>query len=144
MARHHIQKDPDDFEAHYNLAAFLQSTRRVSRRRHRAFHRSRATSARPIPPPTTPWAQPCSAAGRAAESIPHLTAALKARPDYFDAHYNLGNALASQGDFTQALIHFRAAVRLNPDDANAEANLGSALAETGNIPRSPRFTMSAL
>ena len=55
------------------------------------------------------------------------------RPDYFDAHYNLGNALASQGDFTGALLHFRAAVRLNPEDANAEANLGSAFAETGNV-----------
>ena len=64
---------------------------------------------------------------------PTPTAALRARPDYFDAHYNPGNALASHGDFNGALAHFRAAVRLNPQDANAEANLGSALAETGNV-----------
>ena len=61
------------------------------------------------------------------------TAALNARPDYFDARYNLGNALASLGDFRGALAQFQAAVRINPEDANAEANLGSAFAETGDI-----------
>jgi tetratricopeptide (TPR) repeat protein len=36
-------------------------------------------------------------------AIPHLNIALKGRPDYFDAHYNynLGNALAAQGDFAE-------------------------------------------
>jgi len=73
------------------------------------------------------------AVGRTEESIPHLTAALNARPDYFDARYNLGNALASLGDFRGALAQFQAAVRINPEDANAEANLGSAFAETGDL-----------
>ena len=55
------------------------------------------------------------------------------QPDNFDAHYNLANALVSQGKFLQAIEHYRAAIRLRPDDANAEANLGGALAETGKL-----------
>ena len=86
-----------------------------------------------IRPPTTRWAPCFWRAARWSGAIAHLNTALAGRPDYFDAHYNLGNALASQGDFPGALLHFRAAVRLNPQDAGAEANLGSALAETGNL-----------
>jgi Flp pilus assembly protein TadD len=57
---------------------------------------------------------------------------LRSRPNYFDAHYNLGTALAMQNNFAAAAEEFRAAVRLNPQDANAEANLGAGLAELGN------------
>jgi len=49
-------------------------------------------------------------------AVTYLQTALRSRPDYFDACYNLGLA----------------AVRLNPQDANAKANLGAALAELGN------------
>ena len=56
-----------------------------------------------------------------------LNAAIKDRPGYFDAHYNLGNALASKGEFQAAAVQFRTATRLNTEDADAEANLGSAL-----------------
>jgi Tfp pilus assembly protein PilF/mono/diheme cytochrome c family protein len=129
-ARHSIQKNPADFEAHYNLAALLQTQGDL------AGAIENFTEAVRIHPDDATANNALGAmllaAGRIPESIPHLRISLKARPDYFDAHYNLGNALASQGDFSQALVHFRAAVRLNPGDANAEANLGSALAETGN------------
>ena len=57
---------------------------------------------------------------------------LKARPDYFDAHYNLGFALAQQDDFRGAVEHFRTALHLEPQDAAVEANLGAALAEMGH------------
>jgi Tfp pilus assembly protein PilF len=131
MARHNLQKNPDDFEAHYNLAALLQGRGELAES---AAHFAQAVRIRPEDA-TANNALGASllAAGRSGEAIPYLSAALRARPEYFDAHYNLGNALASQGDFTGALVHFRAAVGLNPQDANAEANLGSALAETGNI-----------
>jgi len=67
-----------------------------------------------------------------------------ADPDNFDAHYNLANALASQGQFSEAIIHYRAATRLRPDDANAEANLGTALAEAGNLPEAKLHLERAL
>jgi len=72
------------------------------------------------------------AAGPPDRAVTCLRTALRSRPDYFDAHYNLGTALAMQNNFAAALEEFRAAVRLNPQDANAEANLGAALAELGN------------
>jgi cytochrome c-type biogenesis protein CcmH/NrfG len=130
MARHNLDKNPDDFEAQYNLAALLQMRGQLNES---ISHFLQALRIRPGDAiANNALGAALLASGRVGESIPLLAAALKARPDYFDAHYNLGNALATQGDFTQALAHFRAAVRLNPEDSSAEANLGSALAETGN------------
>jgi tetratricopeptide (TPR) repeat protein len=72
------------------------------------------------------------AAGHPDVAVIYLQTALRSRPDYFDARYNLGTALAMQNNFAAAVGGFLAAVRLNPQDANAEANLGAALAELGN------------
>lgn len=131
MARHNVGKNPDDFEAHYNLAAMLLA-RGVQAEAVQQFEQ--AVRLRPQDA-TANNALGASllAAGRFADAIPYLSAALKAQPDNFDAQYNLANALASQDKFLEAIEHYRAAVRLHPDDANAEANLGSALAETGKL-----------
>ena len=131
MAQHSLQKNPDDFEAHYNLAALLMGRGEVPQA---IAHFEHANRIRPNEPTVNnAFGAALLAVGRTEESIPHLTAALNARPDYFDARYNLGNALASLGDFRGALAQFQAAVRINPEDANAEANLGSAFAETGDL-----------
>jgi tetratricopeptide (TPR) repeat protein/mono/diheme cytochrome c family protein len=131
LALHHIQNNPEDFEAHYNLAALSQMKGDLPGA---VMQFTQAVRIRPDDPTANnALGAVLLAGGHIPEAIPHLNLALKARPDYFDAHYNLGNALAAQGDFPGALLHFRAAVRLNPQDANAEANLGSALAETGNL-----------
>jgi Tfp pilus assembly protein PilF len=131
LALHHIQNDPEDFEAHYNLGALLQMKGDGAGA---VAQFTQAVRIRPDDPiANNALGAVLLASGRVDEAIPHLNQALKGRPGYFDAHYNLGNALAAQGDFAGALSHFRAAVRLNPQDAGAEANLGSALAETGNI-----------
>jgi tetratricopeptide (TPR) repeat protein len=131
LALHHIQNDPDDFEAHYNLAALLQIKGDLPGA---LLQFTEAVRVRPDDSTANnALGGVLLASGHLDGAIGYLNTALKERPDYFDAHYNLGNALASQGDFQGALLHFRAAVRLNPQDANAEANLGSALAETGNL-----------
>jgi tetratricopeptide (TPR) repeat protein len=131
LALHHIQNDPEDFEAHYNLAALLQLKGEMSGA---VLQFSEAVRIRPEDSTANnALGAVLLASGHLDGAIVHLNTALKGRPDYFDAHYNLGNALAAQGDFPRALLHFRAAVRLNPQDAMAEANLGSALAETGNL-----------
>jgi lipoprotein NlpI len=49
-------------------------------------------------------------------------AALKIRPDWAEAHNNLGIALASQGKISAALAHFERAVALNPSMSDARAN----------------------
>ena len=130
MARHNLQKNPEDFEAQYNLAALLMGRGEIAEA---IAHFAEANRIRPNEPTVNnAFGAALLAAGRTEDSIPHLTAALNARPDYFDARYNLGNALASLGDFRGALAQFQVAVRINPEDANAEANLGSAFAEIGD------------
>lgn len=130
MARHNVEKNPADFEAHYNLAAMLQARGELSEA---LKHYELALRIRPEDPTVNnAFAAANLAASHPDAAIKYLAAALRSRPDYFDAHYNLGTALAMQGDFQGAVEHFRAAVRLNPQDANAEANLGGALAETGD------------
>ena len=142
MARHNVNKNPADFEAHYNLAAMLLARGAQGK----AIERfEEAVRLRPEDA-TANNALGASllAAGRSSEAIPYLTAAIKAQPDSFDAHYNLANALASQGKFLESIEHYRASVRLHPDDANAEANLGSALAEIGNLAEAKRHFERAL
>ena len=58
---------------------------------------------------------------------------MKIKPDYANAHYNLGVALASRGRTDEAIAHFRAAVKIKPDYANAHYNLVCALASRGRI-----------
>jgi tetratricopeptide (TPR) repeat protein/mono/diheme cytochrome c family protein len=131
MARHNVNKNPADFEAHYNLAAMLLAR---GAREGAIEQFDEAVRLRPEDA-TANNALGASllAAGRSSEAVPYLRAAIKAQPSNFDAHYNLANALASQGKFLESIEHYRASLRLHPDDANAEANLGSALAEIGNL-----------
>jgi tetratricopeptide (TPR) repeat protein len=130
MARHNVDKNPADFEAHYNLAAMLQ-VRGASAEAMQ--HYEMALRIRPEDPAVNnAFGGTIIASGHPEAAVPYLRTALRTRPDYFDAHYNLGIALAMQENFKEAVEQFRAAVRINPRDANAEANLGTALAETGN------------
>ena len=131
MARHNIDKNPGDFEAHYNLAAVLQArgARTEAIQQFELAVRLRPQDA----VATNALGASLLSAGRIGDAIPYLRAALRAQPDNFDAHYNLANALVAQNAFAEAVEQYRDATRLRPDDANAEANLGSALAVTGNL-----------
>ena len=130
MARHNVDKNPADFEAHYNLGAMLQGRGDLAGAEKQY---EMALSIRPEDATVNnAIAGAKLAAGHADTAVTYLQTAIRSRPDYFDAHYNLGTALAMQNNFAAAVEEFRAAVRLNPQDANAEANLGAALAELGN------------
>jgi len=132
MARHNIDKNPDDFEAHYNLAAVLQAQGAQTE----AIQQFKLALRLRPQDPTTNNALGASllAAGQVGDAIRYFQTALQVQPDNFDAHYNLGNAFVSQNRFSEAVEQYRAATRLHPDDANAEANLGSAFAVTGDLP----------
>jgi Tfp pilus assembly protein PilF len=130
LARHHIENNPADFEAHYNLAAMLEA-RGVPEEAARQYQQ--ALALRPGDATVeNALGVALLSSGRLREAAQHLYAATSARPDYFDAHYNLGIALASAGAFRRAAEEFAEAARLKPDDAGAEANLGAALAELGD------------
>ena len=132
IARHHVETNPNDFEAHYNLAAMLQTRGELSQS---IDHYQRALALRPGDATVE---NALGAAFFAAQNLPqaiaHLSVAAKARPDYFDSQYNLGLALAMDNQFPQAVEHLRAAVALRPQDADAEANLGGALAANNQTP----------
>jgi Tfp pilus assembly protein PilF len=130
LARHHIENNPADFEAHYNLAAMLQARGAGDEavRQYRAALEVRPGDAAV----ENALGAALLSSGKIPEAVGHLYAATAKRPDYFDAHYNLGIALASAGEFARAAEEFAEASRLKPEDSGAEANLGAAYAELGD------------
>lgn len=56
---------------------------------------------------------------------------IAARPKNARAHYNLGIAIAEQGQREEAIAHFREALRCDPTYAEAHGNLGLLLAQQG-------------
>ena len=129
LARHNIEKNPNDFEAHYNLAAMLQAREQIKEAIPEYEH---AVSIQPEDATANnALGEALLLEGQSDEAVRHFQIALKAKPGYFDAHYNLGIALAGRDNLAGAAEQFRDAVRLNPQDADAHANLGSALAALG-------------
>ena len=142
LARHDVENDPGDFEAHYNLGAMLQAKKDLDG----AISEYRvAVKLRPQDAAgNNALGGALVAAGHPDQAAQYLRAALKVRPDYFDAHYNLGFALADQNDFAGASEQFQAALQLQPRDAAVEANLGAALAEMGRLPEAKAHFEHAL
>jgi Flp pilus assembly protein TadD len=130
LARHHIENNPADFAAHYNLAAMLQTRGAVAE----AIEQYQmASTLRPNDATVeNALGSALLASGKLPEAAKHFYSATKARPDYFDAHYNLGILLAAAGQFARAAQEFAEATRLRPQDAGAEANLGAALGQLGD------------
>ncbi len=59
--------------------------------------------------------------------VAEFNEALRLRPEYAEAHNNIGLVLAQNGDDEKASNEFREAVRIRPDYADAHANLGAVL-----------------
>ena len=55
--------------------------------------------------------------GRLDEAIADYRKALEIKPDYAEAHNNLGAVLAGRGQADEAIAHFRKALEVRPDDA---------------------------
>lgn len=65
--------------------------------------------------------------GDAPAASEHYAAAVALKPDFAEAHYNLGNALARLGRNREAVDAYRRAAKLKPDLAAIHANLGNTL-----------------
>jgi protein O-GlcNAc transferase len=59
--------------------------------------------------------------------------ALKIKPDYADAHYNMGVALKKKGKLDAAIESYKQALKIKPDYADAHYNMGFALQEKGEL-----------
>ena len=53
--------------------------------------------------------------------------AIKLKPTYAKAHYNLGIALFQKGEIKEAINHYRETLKLKPDLVVAQKNLEMAL-----------------
>ena len=83
-------------------------------------------------PPTTPLFN--STPTTQISQQPDLSnTALQLKPNYPDAHNNLGNALKEQGDLTAAIASYNTALQLKPNYPDAHNNLGNALKEQGDL-----------
>lgn len=66
----------------------------------------------------------------------HFEAALESKPEFAEAHYNLGIALERTGKVREAAAQFEEAVRIKPEDAAARsalAGLRGAEKDAGNV-----------
>ncbi|MCE5267717.1 MAG: tetratricopeptide repeat protein [Planctomycetaceae bacterium] len=71
-------------------------------------------------------------------------AAIRIKPGYAEAHFNLGVALADSGDYRGAIDEYRVAIRIEPDYAYALNNLGHALAVEGQLDEAMRCCQRAI
>lgn len=68
---------------------------------------------------------------RLPEAVAQLRKALAFKPDYADAHYQLGDTLALMGKTAEALDHYRQALQIDPDLIQVLNNTGNLLADRG-------------
>ena len=59
--------------------------------------------------------------------------ALKIKPDYADAYYNMGNAQKNKGDLDAAIDSYKQALKIKPDYADAYYNMGIVLRAKGDL-----------
>ncbi|HXG65571.1 MAG TPA: tetratricopeptide repeat protein, partial [Blastocatellia bacterium] len=131
LMRHRLRKYPNDFTAHLNLGAALQSQGRLEEaiQSYRQAIRIKPGDAAA----RNSLGTALQMTGSYAEAVAQYREALRLRPDYLSAHYNLGNSLLAQGQPDEAIPHFREVLRADPEDADANNDLGSALAMKGDM-----------
>jgi tetratricopeptide (TPR) repeat protein len=61
--------------------------------------------------------------GKVSDAIGHYEQALRFKPDYADAHFNLRFALEKLGRTPEAVEHYQQALKLRPDFAEARSAL---------------------
>ena len=71
--------------------------------------------------------------GKLDEAIVCYRRALELKPDYAEAHNNLGAPCEEQGKLDDAVACYRRALELKPDYAEAHNNLGNALKDQGKL-----------
>jgi len=69
--------------------------------------------------------------GRPQQAVASYTRAIQVKPDFAEAHNNLGDALRSLGEFAEAAASYQRALQINPDFDIAHNNLGEVLNDMG-------------
>ena len=82
--------------------------------------------------------------GKVTEALDQLHAAVKAKPDYDKAHYELGFIYLRLNRLAEAAAQFETVVRLNPDDYEAEGSLGTICLRQGKLDKAQTHLENAL
>ncbi len=61
------------------------------------------------------------------EALASYRKAIRIKPDFADAHYNMATIFQTQGKMTEALRSYKNALRFKPNFANAHTNIGTIL-----------------
>ncbi|MEK7450167.1 MAG: tetratricopeptide repeat-containing serine protease family protein [Planctomycetota bacterium] len=73
--------------------------------------------------------------GKYKEAIESYQEAIRIKPDYVQAHCNLGDAYKKSGEFPKAIESYKQAIRIKPDYVQAYYNLGNAYYESEDYPK---------
>ena len=71
--------------------------------------------------------------GQLDEAIAAYHQAITDKPNYAEAHNNLGNALKNKGQLDEAIAAYHRAIAIKPNYAEAHSNLGNALKDNGQF-----------
>ncbi len=92
----------------------------------------------------TKMARSLVALGEIAAAEKHLGDAIRAKPDFDKAYYDLGMIWFSQNRLKEAEAAFKGVVRINPDDSQAYGNLGIICLRDGRIEKAEQYLRTAI
>lgn len=120
-----LEKDPNDFSAHFNLGSLLQSQGNLvgAEAEYRAALKSNPGDYATFNALGSIFASQ----GKMDEAINLYRSALRMRDDYTDARYNLANALVAKGELGEAAESYKLVLRSNPEDRISRERLSAVL-----------------
>ena len=71
--------------------------------------------------------------GQLDNAVAAFKKAISIKPDYAEAHHNMGNALREQGKLDEATRFYKKAFSIKPDYAEAHLNIGNVFKDQGKI-----------
>jgi tetratricopeptide (TPR) repeat protein len=129
--RHRLQKDPDDFTAHFQLGALRQA--RLDPVEGLAMLRAAVRIQPDHAEARNLLGSALVAMGRNTEALEQFRAAVKARPDYGNARYNLARSLARAGKPEEAVENFEIVEKQFPSDASVRHELADLYLRQNNF-----------